>query len=574
MEKRYFIAFGPQADVARADFPLPHDLIPKNIGAGLTVWTNDRTPLQVSPPGDGLLIGELFDAAGLSVSLSPDQWQRARRSGGSSLASGFWGNWVACLQAPNSTEWTLVRDPAGGLGCYYMSEGGQFVAGTSVCDLLDYLDLRPSIHWPAIAAHIHRASHRTQETALCGIRELLPGHSLRPVGGGDQPFWSPWDFCNEVDETSPLDLSAIVDRVIHAHAGGADKLLLNLSGGLDSSIVAASLAATRASISCLTLATSSPEGDERHYARAVAQHLGMQLETWFYNLDEIDLNEITVSRTARPTGRIYARGADRARRDLARNIGAAAIFAGDGGDNVFCFLQSATPLVDRFLAHGLHAGLGETLRDLSRLTRCSAPVILRKSISKMARGGRYRWPVNDRFLSGEALRLAWQQPWHPWLSSPRGMLPGKVSHVAQLARAQSYADTHSDGASHYVYPLLAQPVVEHCLRIPTWAWCRGGRNRSIARDAFQGRLPVAVLDRPTKGGPDGFCIRLVERNLPKVKEMLLDGQLAKNGMLDMLALEACFSAASRSSEDTHRLMELVDAESWASGWLYGSRRMS
>src|SRR3546814_1569831 len=57
----------------------------------------------------------------------------------------------------------------------------------------------------------------------------------------------------------------------------SDGMLLLLSGGVDSSIVAACLAHAGCAFDCLTLVTANPSGDERSYARLAAESVGAAL---------------------------------------------------------------------------------------------------------------------------------------------------------------------------------------------------------------------------------------------------------------------------------------------------------
>src|SRR3546814_5721791 len=62
-----------------------------------------------------------------------------------------------------------------------------------------------------------------------------------------------------------------------------------------------------------------------------------------------------------------------------------------------------------------------------------------------------------------------------------------------------------------IHPLLSQPVIEHCLAIPTWLQCAGGCDRSIARQAFKPDLPAKVIERRGKGSPQGFIYQIFYR---------------------------------------------------------------
>jgi asparagine synthase (glutamine-hydrolysing) len=170
-------------------------------------------------------------------------------------------------------------------------------------------------------------------------------------------------------------------------------------------------------------------------------------------------------------------------------------------------------------------------------------------------------------LRAEALPAA--QDLHPWLvaAPPRAPL-GKSLHVEAIAFILGYMEGQARLASiPTIAPLLARPVLEICLSLPTWRWIEGGRDRAVARAAYRGRLPDLVVERRSKGAVDHYVTALLERNRAAVRRLLLDGLLRQAGVLDAPAVEAAFAAleAGRPAE-AHRLLELADAEAWARGW--------
>src|SRR3546814_15117706 len=66
-----------------------------------------------------------------------------------------------------------------------------------------------------------------------------------------------------------------------------------------------------------------------------------------------------------------------AHEELRREHQIDAFFSGNGGDNIFCAIRSASPFVDRFMAQGPRHGLFDTLRELSDLTGASGSPNLR-----------------------------------------------------------------------------------------------------------------------------------------------------------------------------------------------------
>lgn len=420
---------------------------------------------------------------------------------------------------------------------------------------------------------------RASRTCLKHLDELLSGMEMAVAGDGSlstAPFWSPWNNWSRgsliLDEKEAVErLRTVVTDCVQAWSRPFDHIILNLSGGLDSSIVAAALP-DQASATCLTLVTSGPSGDERAYAREVSQRLNLPLTERLLEMDQVDLMRSAGARFPRPTVRSFAQAGDAHGLALAEAVGADAFFNGGGGDNVFCYLQSGAPIADQMLVEGVGRGTMQAIGDMSALARASIWSVANSGVKKRwARGANYRWPVEFSFLPEEAKEEAEEASRHAWLDAPEGALPGTASHIALLLRIQNHLDSERSFHRPVISPLLSQPVVELCLRIPTWLWFRGGRNRSIARQAFAERLPHSLVTRLSKGTPDSFVASLFERHRPLVAEMLSEGVLARQGLLDVESIRASIQGPGHSPDtDFWRLMRLVDVEAWARTWGFSS----
>jgi len=123
-----------------------------------------------------------------------------------------------------------------------------------------------------------------------------------------------------------------------------------------------------------------------------------------------------------------------------------------------------------------------------------------------------------------------------------------------------------DGLS-LMHPLMSQPLVELCMRYPTYVLTAGGRDRALARHAFSADLPREIIRRRSKGGQEEYLKEILTRNLPFVRELLLDGLLVQHGTLNRANLEAVQSGepTSIAGEQT-RLHSLIGAEAWLRRW--------
>jgi asparagine synthase (glutamine-hydrolysing) len=414
-------------------------------------------------------------------------------------------------------------------------------------------------------------------TALIGVGQLFPGTSLEIEGSRTTTAirWNPWEFVSSLDDRSPDELAEDLRRTVQSCVSCWGRLygkgLLTVSGGLDSSIVAACLRNVGHDLSLLTLTTDDPLGDERAFARTMASYLGRPVFEERYSLAHIDLNKSSVSHLPTPGGRVDAQSFDATALKIATDVGANAIFTGNGGDNVFCMSRSARSLADRYSVNGLSAGLLGTLRDICSLTGATALQASSQGIAawrKAANG--YTWREEASFITYDALEILSKTPIdHPWLAVPPGTrLPGKAAHVAMILRMHYSLDAYGErGGVPVLHPLASQPILELGLRIPTWYQCEGGYDRAVARKAFQQSLPASILERKGKGSPQGFMFEIFEQRRDEIRERLLEGFLAANRIIERTAIERALRPSHQTTgAEIMRLLMFVDTEAWINHW--------
>lgn len=544
---------------------------------GLKIFADGARQMMLSP--HGVLFGTLFagsDEPRVVETLSPADWAQISASAGKSLIDRFWGNYVAIMRDEASHAVHVIRAPLGDLPCYHLQEHGVTIVTSDVEGLIAAGLLRPAIDWSFVAGHLLREHFRPSATGLSGLTELLGGTRLTVTGGNRhiEQLWSPWTFAGR--EAQIADEASAIDRVrettlacVNAWGARFRHIVLGVSGGLDSSIVAACLARGDTPISCLTLATQDAGGDERLYARDLATHLGIPLHEDFEDLGLVDLGRSDASHLPRPLARAFAQSGDHLNLRLAARVGADAFFSGAGGDNIFCYLPSAAPIADRLLVHGASAGVVKTIRDVSRLTDSSIWTAAMMGIRRAwFRERGYTWPCNATFLTPEAVARASALGYHPWLDAPRNALPGKATHIAWLIGIQNHLEGFNrERTRAMVAPLLSQPLVELCLQIPSWMWCADGWNRSIARRAFAQDLPRSIVERRSKGSPGSFVIEIYEANRSAIRALLSGGLLAQAGIIDIDSVTAVIDDP-RPVRANHysRIMGLVDVEVWLRAW--------
>lgn len=521
----------------------------------------------------GFILGTLFDRHGAAEPLADLGIREAAaisNSRGQALLRGYWGGYVAAVAGSQSVR--ILRDPSGLFPCYFARYGG-FTIFASDADLLVATGAAIDIDFEEIGRQLYRANVPAPTTALRGIRELLPGFSLSlPARAGIQaPCWSPWDHVSdrrEEPQAAAERLSRTVRKCIEAWASTRRHVLLSVSGGLDSSIIAACLAAAGARTTCLTLFSDDPAGDERPFARALCEYLRMPLIERRYQLEDIDLKEPLAPHLPRPRDRTQANAYERVNLEVALKAGADAFMTGNGGDNVLGYSQSAAPIADRYLAEGIGLGTFRSLLDVCRQTGCSIFDALGRGWQLAKGPSAHRVLPKPLFLDPEFVAgLEPSDLWHEWLDPPEGALPGKAAHISTVLRALPTLEASRGYFLPLLSPLMSQPIVEACLAIPSWEWRAGGIDRSLARRAFAHDLPAVVLNRRIKGTPSRFAAQLLDHFRQEIRERLLGGRLAAHRIIDAPALEKEL-AGERPVGDLQRvrILELVNAEAWIDHW--------
>lgn len=538
------------------------------------IWVSTQSDVVPLENGRGAILGPLFRGYAPPIrveKLAADEARDIERTSGRFLIENYWGGYVAFLL--NGGDLEIVRDPSGAMPCYDMliDKAGTRVVFSDVETLQAAGFDTAGIDWEGLRRLLIAYDLRTERTALSDVKEVLAGTQVTFQGlrRDTESYWLPAAFARPSRHASAAslaeNLSEIVTGVVSGWASVFKRPLLGVSGGLDSSIVAAVLAKASPHFDMVTFATDEGDGDERKYARALGEHLNVGVEERFHRLDQTDVTRSLSAHLPRPLLLAFGQSELAQKLELADRSGADCFFSGVGGDNVFCNIHSASPFLDRLMREGLGRNTGRTLDDIGTLTGASHIEILLSAARRVFAGRPRPWFTNTLFLSGSACETAAHIGRHPWLEMLRGIAPGKQAHIAMLARIQGTIDGYSRAnVPGLVNPLLSQPLVEFCLSVPTWEWIDGGRNRSLARQAFSDRLPRLLLDRTSKGTPNSFAFEVVDRNRKRLRDHLVGGCMAAQGLLDLAAIGSTLQDGRPMKGFDHmRLSWLAEAESWA-----------
>lgn len=520
-------------------------------GFGLRILTGPRFPWPVAQVHRAhALIGE-WRGEGAHPSAIAGRFPEGRPLGAGLMSEG-WGAYLMVWRDRDG-HLNLVRDPTGAVDVVWWRRGPVTLVTDCPPPALDaVLPDTLAIDWPQLGALLATPSLLTDGLPLQGLTPVGAGCWSRPDQDlPDGPLWRPADFVRRGADDAPDALVRVVDRTIDRTMRSRRRVVSELSGGLDSAIVAGSLRATGHAERAVFINYygDDAEGDERRYAEAAAALSGVPLETVRKPVEAIsDADFTTLASGLRPALQGVDPAYDRHAAGRLAALGADGLLTGQGGDSVF--FQAPDPLVaaDRFRRQGLRALNPAYLAAVGRWTRHSA-----WTVGRLA--------VRGRTQTGSG-------PRHRWLDDAAELAPAKRGQLERFVNCQLFwTDCLRARQAPLLNPFLSQPVVEHCLGVPSDRLTLGERDRGLARLAFSERLPPLIAERRDKGDLSHFYGQVVRDSAPALAAFLLEGRLAAQGVLDRATLEVDLDPARllwREGANAPLLAAVLEA--WARHW--------
>ena len=537
----------------------------------------------------GVILGKLFPSDFDENRIPPDPTFKGNEldslitSHGRHLVERYWGHYVAFLRTPDGRRRFILRDPTGGLPCFLVKSAGVDVALSDMEDCVR-LKLTPfSINWKHLTAFFKNDRIVSKSTGFNEVTQLYGGECLamedyqETTNDTRSFYWTPVDVYKARSIEDPDEARAalrnVIQRSVSAWGSSYKSIVHELSGGLDSSIVAACLGKGSADpqVLCFHFYTDMSEGDERQYARSAARSAGHELIEREALVSEESLEaQLNSKRLATPAVLGFIPPTEVLKQRLIAERHAGAVSTGQGGDHLFQAERSMMIAADYAYLHGLRPRLFEVASDTSHLTDNSFFSVFSTAI----RHGLLRKYVDpySRFkvqpvLSAEALRSLHPDTYtHPWVINAGPLPPAKLQQIVDVVDCQLFYLLHSSSAD-WLHPLISQPIIECCLQIPTYVLARTGRNRQLVREAFSADVPAEIVNRYSKGGTTSYFNQLFIQNAEFLREFLFDGELVRNGLLDRKQLEQLLTErALILGDDLHPILAAVRAEKWLSTW--------
>jgi len=424
-----------------------------------------------------------------------------------------------------SGEGLLARDRMGQKPLYYAALEGAGWAFAS--------EVTPLLHVPGVDSGLDRygLSHLLTFGMLPapfslwrGVVQLRPGTSarLRPGRPADIRRWTP-----EPGPRTPLvdgDLESLSRRLeeflcetVREHLVADVPVGVLLSGGVDSSTVAALAARHAGRVKTFAVVHRDPDYDESHAARAVAEAIGSEHHELSFSdapLSEEEL-DLVVDHHGDPFADSSSLAVLRLSREMRQHVTVA--LSGDGGDEIFAGYPRFGQL--RLISELARApdpvlGLGEQIgrlvgglrgRQVARALRIARMPKVRRPIAltslfwpeEQARLLRHEWRVPeggealDRLLKARGATMEKNAVASAHWFEQRCILPDDMLTKVDRMSMSTSLEVRP--------PLLGARVIDFAERLPFDVKYGGATGKRILRTLARRLVPPWVIDRPKKG---------------------------------------------------------------------------
>jgi asparagine synthase (glutamine-hydrolysing) len=490
----------------------------------------------------------------------------------------------------------VARDRLGIKPLYYAVTPDFFLFGSEIKVLLANDEVRREFDPAALPEYLAFGYLSHSATFYAGIHKLMPGHWLEIDETGQLRIEQYWDLVisdgmNLGDEQHCVnEYRDLLENAVRSHMMSDVPLGVFLSGGLDSSVIAALMARHEgAGIQTFSVGYSEQEHSELSFARVVKEHLKtvhhevLVSEQDFFNaLPKLiwHEDEPVVWPSSVPLYFVA---------QLARQW-VKVVLTGEGSDETLAgYTRYAFTVnnaaVDRMYRH-LTPGI---LRNHLRKWVSSSPWIgadLRRGLSHtfLARDGEswasfyldsffsafseqqqkalFHEDLSRQFEAGAAYRhvLAY------WKRSTGNMLQRLLytdikTYLVELLMKQDNMSMAASVESRV--PFLDHSLVEFALRIPQDLLLKGLAGKRILKKAVEDLLPHSIIYRPKQGFPTPWSQWLAGQRLQFIHDLLMEKRSTERGLFKPVAIERLFREHSARSHDHGiRIWRLLNLELW------------
>ncbi|MBK6425163.1 MAG: asparagine synthase (glutamine-hydrolyzing) [Blastocatellia bacterium] len=506
------------------------------------------------------------------------------------LAERLNGIFAFCIWDANARKAFLVRDRLGVKPLYYSSRTPALAFSSELRSLAHSGLLLPKLDEEAVWTYLFYQYPPTSRTLVAGAERLPAAHILEwSADTGATRVSRYWDFPEggERDDLTMADaaheLAELLDDAVHRQMIADVPIGCFLSGGLDSSLVAA-LIAKHSSHAVRTFSIGFPNAgwyDETNEAERVAKHIGAEHTTIAFEEDAF-LSKIDayLGSVDEPVADAAMLPTDVLSEHAAREV--KVVLTGEGADEVFGGYEYYRPFVfgaappPRGARAARNGALAHVRREFEARVGTGMPAPVR-DLSSAVSG--FPYTVQPEFLwclLGPDRRPSLEVFRGALARVESDLLPSTTTHTA-LQRAL-YVDTRLwlghdlmtklDKATmaHSLegrVPLLDHRIVEFAFRLPDRFKVGREHGKLVLREAVRGMLPDDIVDREKHGFGVPIAAWFRGRLHDYVRDVLLDSALVEDGLFTRQAMEAILVAHADLDVDMSRtIWAIVNLDRW------------
>ena len=493
-----------------------------------------------------------------------------------------------------------ARDRLGIKPFYYRLDQDRFAFASEIKSLLEARDFRPRLNRRVLPEFFALGYISSPETMFEGIFKLPPGHRLLfDLSREDKEpriaqYWD-LDIASRTPEVKESDyieqFSELFTEAVRTHLRSDVPLGVFLSGGLDSSAIAAVVASLRDEpLQTFSVGYSEDQYSELPYARQVAQHVGAEHneivlgpEEFFGSLPQMIWHEDEP--LVWPSSVALGHVARLAREKVK------VVLTGEGADEILAgYLKYRVTLWNLRFGPAYWRLMPNTLRQAVR--RALASRLFPDWAQRKLRHSFLTYPEAfeqiyfDNFYSVfpqdqqsqvfSSSILEELRERNPYVNSMRFFASSTEgaellsrllyldikTYLVELLMKQDQMSMAASIESRV--PFLDHKLVEFTAGVPARHKVRGFAGKYLLREAMTGRLPAAVLNRNKKGFPTPIQPWLRNQLFERVGGILTDGRLAERQIVNPAYIVNLLAALREgSSSAAEGCWRLLNFELWS-----------
>lgn len=213
------------------------------------------------------------------------------RQGGVSALAELDGPFVLSIRDPTNERVTLLRGPLGHRRLYYREAAGCLAWSTRLAPLAQALEQR-RVRASALEQILNYRWNVGRGSVLEDVSALQPGYALTLEEDGEPTHHQLRDLHFAPEDPGPSrdawvdDTERALLEDVRVALEGAERPVVLLSGGVDSSLLLALAAQARSDVTALTPTWADADDPELPRARRYAEHLGVAHEVLTLELNE------------------------------------------------------------------------------------------------------------------------------------------------------------------------------------------------------------------------------------------------------------------------------------------------